>query len=53
MTVRTAQRKTGRAWPVLAWVPGYQRSWLRFDVIAGLTVCAILVLFFANAAPVR
>jgi high affinity sulfate transporter 1 len=24
-------------------VPGYQRSWLRPDVIAGLTVCAILV----------
>jgi sulfate permease, SulP family len=28
---------------VLSWVPGYQRSWLRFDLIAGLTVCAILV----------
>ena len=24
-------------------MPGYQRSWLRLDVIAGLTVCAILV----------
>jgi MFS superfamily sulfate permease-like transporter len=24
-------------------VPGYQRGWLRLDVIAGLTVCAILV----------
>jgi len=32
-----------RNWPVLAWVPGYQRSWLPLDVIAGLTVCAILV----------
>jgi len=36
-------RPTRRSWPILAWVPGYQRSWLRFDVIAGLTVCAILV----------
>ncbi len=24
-------------------MPGYQRSWLPLDVIAGLTVCAILV----------
>lgn len=32
-----------RAWPVLSWVPGYQRSWLPLDVVAGLTVCAILV----------
>jgi sulfate permease, SulP family len=32
-----------RSWPVLSWVPGYQRSWLPVDVIAGLTVCAILV----------
>ena len=32
-----------RHWPILSWVPGYQRSWLRFDLIAGLTVCAILV----------
>jgi len=30
-------------WPVLAWVPGYQRSWLPLDIVAGLTVCAILV----------
>ena len=39
-------RDTGpkaRTWPVFSWVPGYQRSWLPLDVIAGLTVCAILV----------
>lgn len=29
--------------PVLGWARGYQRGWLPFDVIAGLTVCAILV----------
>jgi SulP family sulfate permease len=33
----------GRPWPILSWVPGYQRGWLRPDVVAGLTVCAILV----------
>ncbi len=33
----------GRPWPILAWVPGYQRGWLRADLVAGLTVCAILV----------
>ena len=37
-----ARRSTSH-WPILSWVPGYQRSWLPFDVIAGLTVCAILV----------
>lgn len=29
--------------PVLTWLPGYQRSWLRTDLLAGLTVSAILV----------
>ena len=43
MTEHDAERQQGRRWPVLAWVPGYQRSWLPVDVIAGLTVCAILV----------
>jgi len=28
---------------ILAWLRGYQRAWLPLDVIAGLTVCAILV----------
>jgi sulfate permease, SulP family len=35
--------RTERQWPILSWLPGYQRSWLRFDLIGGLTVCAILV----------
>ena len=34
---------TPNAWPILSWVPGYQRKWLLLDLIAGLTVCAILV----------
>jgi len=37
------QLGTEHHWPVLSWVPGYQRTWLRFDLIGGLTVCAILV----------
>jgi high affinity sulfate transporter 1 len=38
-----AQGRAGRPWPILSWVPGYQRSWLPRDVVAGLTVSAILV----------
>jgi len=29
--------------PVLEWLPGYQKGWLRFDIIAGLSVWALLV----------
>lgn len=29
--------------PLLQWLPSYQRSWLRGDVIAGLTVWALVV----------
>jgi high affinity sulfate transporter 1 len=43
MTTGATDQAPARAWPILAWVPGYQRSWLPTDVIAGLTVCAILV----------
>jgi SulP family sulfate permease len=43
MASRASPRPQGRAWPVLSWVAGYQRSWLPLDIIAGLTVCAILV----------
>jgi high affinity sulfate transporter 1 len=32
-----------RPWPVFSWAQGYRKRWLPFDVIAGLTVCAILV----------
>ena len=43
MTTSPSKRTTPRPWPILSWVPGYQRDWLRSDAIAGLTVCAILV----------
>jgi sulfate permease, SulP family len=29
--------------PIISWLPSYQRSWLRFDVIAGVTMWAVLV----------
>lgn len=29
--------------PILGWLPKYDRSWLRSDLIAGLTVMALLV----------
>ena len=29
--------------PILGWLPRYQRAWLRGDVIAGLTVLALLI----------
>ncbi len=33
-----------RRWlPILHWLPRYDRSWLRGDVIAGLTVVALIV----------
>jgi sulfate permease, SulP family len=31
------------SWPVFASLRGYDRGWLRGDVIAGLTVWAVLV----------
>ncbi|WP_433728060.1 SulP family inorganic anion transporter [Actinoplanes sp. CA-051413] len=38
-----ASRSPVRLLPGLALVRGYERSWLRGDVLAGLTVCAYLV----------
>lgn len=32
-----------RYFPILTWLPSYQRSWLRYDLIAGATVWAVLV----------
>jgi SulP family sulfate permease len=29
--------------PILGWLPKYERSWLRLDLIAGLTVVALLI----------
>ncbi len=32
-----------RHWPVFEWIPGYSRAYLRGDVVAGLTVGAMLI----------
>jgi MFS superfamily sulfate permease-like transporter len=39
----TATSNTFRFLPVLTWLPRYQREWLRYDVIAGLTTWALVV----------
>ncbi len=44
-----------RVLPILAWAPGYKRSWLRPDLVAGLTVAALVVpkaLGYADIAQV-
>jgi len=48
--VSTIQNKTTRRpngitrWvPILTWLPGYDRSWLRLDIIAGLTLWGLVV----------
>ena len=33
----------GRYFPIWAWLPDYQRSWLGLDVIAGLTVWVLVI----------
>lgn len=42
---RTTENATAlaRLLPILSWLPRYDRSWLRPDVIAGITVVALLV----------
>ncbi len=47
MTTATAEEENGRSpksyFPILAWLPAYQPKWLRADVIAALTVWALVV----------
>src|SRR5512139_2485244 len=44
-SAQTAQHENilTRFIPILAWLPHYDRSWLRGDIIAGITVVALLV----------
>jgi sulfate permease, SulP family len=32
-----------RQFPILNWLPGYQRDWLRYDLIAGLITAAVVI----------
>ena len=48
MTTDTAVKQTVKKslkayFPILDWLPAYQKSWLRPDVIAALTLWALLV----------
>lgn len=45
ITAQPARPATGiaRYVPILQWLPAYQRGWLRFDLIAGLTILALLI----------
>jgi sulfate permease, SulP family len=48
LTLRTAaqdrkHRGLARALPVLGWLPGYERRWLRGDLAAGIAVTALVV----------
>ena len=36
-------KSLARFFPILGWLPKYERSWLRSDLIAGLTVVALLI----------
>jgi SulP family sulfate permease len=40
---RTWSRRIRAALPIIGWLPGYQRSWLRPDIVAGLTLAAYAV----------
>src|SRR4051794_27755555 len=35
--------RLGRLMPILAWLPRYDRAWLRGDILAGLAVTAMIV----------
>lgn len=45
MTIQAQKQTTGirRYIPILSWLPKYQSQWLRADIIAGLTIMALLV----------
>lgn len=42
-TVKTNEGRFARIFPILNWLPKYQKSWFRLDLIAGLTVLALLI----------
>jgi high affinity sulfate transporter 1 len=38
-----SQPRQNRFLPILNWLPSYERAWLRGDILAGLTVLALLI----------
>ena len=43
MISKPQPKSLARFLPILGWLPKYQRPWLRTDLIAGLTVVALLI----------
>lgn len=43
MTLSTEPSRAKQIFPILNWLPRYDRKWLRPDIIAGITVTALLV----------
>jgi SulP family sulfate permease len=43
LSARRIGMSLGQYLPILTWLPSYQPRWLRLDIVAGLTVWAILV----------
>lgn len=39
----TSSSSSSRLLPIIAWLPGYRREWLRGDLIAGVAVTALIV----------
>jgi len=33
----------GRIFPIFNWLPSYQKEWVRYDVVAGLTAAAVVI----------
>lgn len=42
-TSKQQSKSLARFFPILGWLPKYERTWLRTDLIAGLTVVALLI----------
>src|SRR5512137_534582 len=43
ITRNPSQPRKNHLLPILSWLPGYERAWLRYDILAGLTVLALLI----------
>jgi high affinity sulfate transporter 1 len=43
MSATTVPTGIAKYIPILGWLPNYQSSWLRFDLVAGLTAAAVVI----------
>src|SRR6266404_3571253 len=42
-SLRRTRAPNHRSFPILGWLFGYQKEWLRFDLIAGLITAAVVI----------